>query len=47
MRKYVERLVLCGVPRQAAMCVCAEFRRRGKMAGLKQYVALMEDMNDV
>ena len=47
MRRYVARLVLCGVPRSAAMCICAEFKRKNKINALEKYVELMEEQADV
>ena len=47
MRKYVTRLILCGVPRKTAMCVCADFKRQNKLNELAKYVAMMEEQADV
>lgn len=43
MREYVARLIACGIPRQVAVCVCADFKRRGKMAELARYVDAVEE----
>lgn len=42
MREYVARLIDCGIPRQVAVCVCNDFKRRGKLSQLNHYVKEVE-----
>lgn len=43
MREYVARLIDCGIPRQVAVCVCQDFKRRGSLISLGQYVDAVEE----
>lgn len=42
MREYIARLIDAGMPRQVAVCVCNDFKRRGMMRDLALYVDAVE-----
>lgn len=43
MRKEIARLIDCGIPRQVAVCVCNDFRRRKKLEELESYIQAVEN----
>ena len=42
MNEYVKRLIDCGIPRKTALCICAQFKRKGQLRELEHYVEAVE-----
>lgn len=45
MRRYIARLVRCGIPRLTAICICRYYKRQGRMDLLKRYVEAVEGVD--
>ena len=42
MQEFVARLIECGIPQKTAVCICNQFKRKGKMRELELYVEAVE-----
>ena len=44
MREYVTRMTACGIPMRAAVKVYKDFKHRGKLRELNDYIKYVEAM---
>lgn len=42
MRRFVARLVDCGIPRLTALCICKHFKNEQSLSALEQYIVFVE-----
>jgi len=42
VREYIQRMTDCGIPARAAVYIYADFRRRGRLPFLTEYIERVE-----